>query len=549
MSKTIVVTGGTSGIGEVAAVELARQGARIVLIARDPERAGTTLSKLRNANPGAQHTSHLADPVADFGDATHGKGDRPKRTGDRCPHQQCGGAVQYPQGTEDGLEMTFATNHMAYFVVTNLLLPNLKPGARVVSTASDAHKGARLDFDDLQSAKKYSGFSVYGRSKLANILFNRELARRIAGTGVTANCLHPGFVATRFGDQSGGILSVAVKIAKPIGAISPEEGAKTIIYLASSPEVEGKSGGYYYKNKLATTDDGSAERRRCEAAVGSFGETRRNGGLSYVRGRVIFRRPPGDFVLPFDLPAAGLRGRIVRLDATSARALSAHALPEPASRVLGETLALAAVLGTALKLDGRLTVQTKSNGALDLVTADYLRRAGRQAQGRAWICAAERREVRGAQGPRQILCNSLELDRLQSPSSRARVIRPIKASSRFHPMELGPLRKPISVSRSNCRRAIRLAAAPLFEAGKTAPSWRAGGIMLQVTPDAQRSDDDWERLSMFLKTVEPIELVDTSLPAETLLWRLFHEDETRVLPAESRSHSVAIATARASRPS
>jgi NAD(P)-dependent dehydrogenase (short-subunit alcohol dehydrogenase family) len=156
------------------------------------------------------------------------------------------------QVTEDGLEMTFATNHMAYFVVTNLLLPHLKSGARIVSTASDAHKGARLDFDDLQAEKRYSGFSVYGKSKLCNILFNRELAKRLDGTGITANCLHPGFVATRFGDNSGGLFQTVLKVAKPVGAISPEEGAKTIIYLASSPDVEGKSGGYYYKNKLAT---------------------------------------------------------------------------------------------------------------------------------------------------------------------------------------------------------------------------------------------------------------------------------------------------------
>ena len=134
------------------------------------------------------------------------------------------------QVTEDGLEKTFATNHMAYFVVTNLLLPQLNPGARIVSTASDAHKGARLDFDDLQSERRYSGFSVYGKSKLCNILFNRELARRVEGLGVTANCLHPGFVATRFGDQSGGIVQRLVKIAKPVGAISPEDGAKTISY-------------------------------------------------------------------------------------------------------------------------------------------------------------------------------------------------------------------------------------------------------------------------------------------------------------------------------
>jgi NAD(P)-dependent dehydrogenase (short-subunit alcohol dehydrogenase family) len=251
-TKTIVITGGTSGIGEVAAVALAKQGARIVLIARDPERAGITLSKLRNANPNERHTSHLADlsRISEM-----------RRTAKEIAQSEpeidvlinnAGALFNTRKVTEDGLEMTFATNHMAYFVVTNLLLPNLKPGARIVSTASDAHKGAKLDFDDLQSAKKYSGFSVYGKSKLANILFNRELARRIAGTGVTANCLHPGFVATRFGDQSGGIVSIAVKIAKPIGAISPEDGAKTIVYLASSPDIEGKSGGYYYKNALAT---------------------------------------------------------------------------------------------------------------------------------------------------------------------------------------------------------------------------------------------------------------------------------------------------------
>ena len=251
-AKTIVVTGGTSGIGEVAAVELAKQGARIVLIARDPERAGITLSKLRNANPGAQHVSHLADLSRISEMKRVSREIAQAEPGIDVLINNAGALFNTRKTTEDGLEMTFATNHMAYFVVTNELLPNLKSGARIVSTASDAHKGAKLDFDDLQSARKYSGFSVYGKSKLANILFNRELARRIAGTGITANCLHPGFVATRFGDNSGGMFQTLVKIAKPVGAISPEEGAKTIVYLASSPEVEGKSGGYYYKNKLAT---------------------------------------------------------------------------------------------------------------------------------------------------------------------------------------------------------------------------------------------------------------------------------------------------------
>ena len=131
------------------------------------------------------------------------------------------------------------------------MLPKLKPGARIVSTASGAHRRAKLDFDDLQSRHGYSGFAVYSKSKLCNILFTRELARRIAGTGVTANCLHPGFVATRFGDQSGGLVSRCVSGWPSLSArISPEEGAKTIVYLASSPNVASVSGEYFYECKI-----------------------------------------------------------------------------------------------------------------------------------------------------------------------------------------------------------------------------------------------------------------------------------------------------------
>jgi len=144
-----------------------------------------------------------------------------------------------------------------------MLLGRLKPGARIVTVASNAHRGARLDFDDLQSRRGYAGFPVYSRSKLCNILFNRELARRLAGSGVTANALHPGFVATRFGNDSGGIVRAVLKVAKPIGAISPEEGARTIIYLASSPDVAAVSGGYFYECKPATP---TAEARNDEDA-------------------------------------------------------------------------------------------------------------------------------------------------------------------------------------------------------------------------------------------------------------------------------------------
>jgi NAD(P)-dependent dehydrogenase (short-subunit alcohol dehydrogenase family) len=248
--KTVIITGATSGIGEVAAIRLAEQGARIVFTARDKKRADDTMSKLRRANPQAEHRLHMADLsiLAEM-----------KRVGAELAREpridvlinNAGALFNKRQETADGLEMTFALNHMAYFVVTNLLLPHLKPGARIVTVASNAHRGAKLDFDDLQSRRGYAGFGVYSKSKLANILFNRELARR-APPGVTANALHPGFVATRFGDQSGGLMRAVFRVAKPIGAISPEEGAKTVIHLASSPVVEGITGEYFYECAIAT---------------------------------------------------------------------------------------------------------------------------------------------------------------------------------------------------------------------------------------------------------------------------------------------------------
>jgi NAD(P)-dependent dehydrogenase (short-subunit alcohol dehydrogenase family) len=248
--KTIIMTGATSGIGEVAAVRLAERGARIVFTAREKARADDTLAKLQKANPGAAHAVHVADlsTLAEM-----------KRIGAELAREpqidvlvnNAGALFNKRQETADGLEMTFALNHMAYFVITNLLLGKLKPGARIVTVASNAHRGAKLKFDDLQSRKGYMGFAVYSRSKLCNILFNRELARRVPA-GVTANALHPGFVATRFGDNSGGLMRAVLKVAKPLGAISPEQGAQTIIHLASSPEVAGVTGEYFYKSRITT---------------------------------------------------------------------------------------------------------------------------------------------------------------------------------------------------------------------------------------------------------------------------------------------------------
>jgi NAD(P)-dependent dehydrogenase (short-subunit alcohol dehydrogenase family) len=151
--------------------------------------------------------------------------------------------------TADGLEKTFAVNHMAYFVVTARLRPRLAPDARIVSTASNAHAYGTMDFDDLQFARRFSGVAAYARSKLCNILWTRELARRLAATEVTANCVHPGAVRTGFGENNSGLLKTVFGLIRPF-MLTPEQGADTLVHLASSPEVAGQSGGYWVRRRL-----------------------------------------------------------------------------------------------------------------------------------------------------------------------------------------------------------------------------------------------------------------------------------------------------------
>lgn len=261
--KTVVITGGTSGIGEVAAIRLAEQGARIVFTAREQRRADATLAKLRQANRAADHAVHLGD-LSLLADMKRVAAEIGREAVIDVLINNAGAVFNARKETRDGLERTFALNHMSYFVITNLLLPKLRPGARIVSTSSGAHRRAQLDFDDLQSRRGYRGFPVYSKSKLCNILFTRELARRIAGGGVTANCLHPGFVATRFGDQSGGLMSWGVRLAKRFTGLSQEEGARTIVYLASSPDVADVSGEYFYECRIETPSEVARNPRDAE---------------------------------------------------------------------------------------------------------------------------------------------------------------------------------------------------------------------------------------------------------------------------------------------
>jgi NAD(P)-dependent dehydrogenase (short-subunit alcohol dehydrogenase family) len=262
--KTVVITGGTSGIGEVAAEILAKKGARIVLVARDKIRGEATLARLRNSAPGLAHSAYFADltRLAEMKHVAAQIADHEKRIDVLI--NNAGALFARRRLTRDRLEFTFALNHMAYFVVTERLRERLLASrpARIINTASAAHQDATLDCDDLQSAKNYRALKAYSRSKLCNILFTRELARRLHGTGVTANCLHPGFVATRFGDQSEGPIAHLVWLAK-FFAISPAQGAETIVYLASSPDVATSTGQYYYKCRptapsAAARDDQSA---------------------------------------------------------------------------------------------------------------------------------------------------------------------------------------------------------------------------------------------------------------------------------------------------
>ena len=258
--KVCLVTGATSGIGRATAHSLAARGARVVIVGRSPEKTAAVVAAIQQATGNQAVEGLLADLSSQR--QVRALAAQVRQDG-RYPQidvlvNNAGGVFAARQETEDGLEMTFAVNHLAYFLLTNLLLGNVQAAARahgearIVNVSSRAHQRVPgLDFDDLQSKRHYQMFPVYGASKLANLLFNSELARRLAETGsrVTTNAMHPGLVHTGFGSNNRRwYMRLAYVFLNRVGR-TPEQGADTLIYLATAPELAGVTGQYFYERQ------------------------------------------------------------------------------------------------------------------------------------------------------------------------------------------------------------------------------------------------------------------------------------------------------------
>ncbi len=254
--KIVLVTGTTNGIGKATVLELARQGYQVLITSRDADKGQQMLRELQ-AQDGNRVPELFVGDLSSMADvrriaaevlARHPKLD--------VLINNAGGLFDRRQLTVDGFEYTFALNHLAYFLLTSLLLPSLKAAgkARVVNVSSSGNRLARMRWDDLQYQTGYSGWMAYGQSKLMNVLFTLALARRLQGSGVTSNVLHPGVINTGFGKNTTGLNRV-VAWAANLAAISPEQGAQTSLYLATSPAVDGVSGQYFIKQRVARANN------------------------------------------------------------------------------------------------------------------------------------------------------------------------------------------------------------------------------------------------------------------------------------------------------
>ena len=262
-NRVCLITGATSGIGKATAMGLANMGASVVMVGRDQGRGEAALAETRQKSPNASVDLMLADLSSQ--EQIHRLADEFKEAYPRLDVliNNAGVIRSKRTTTADGIEMTFAVNHLACFLVTNLLLDLLEASApsRIINVASGEERNGTIDFDDLQGEKEYKTAKAYGQSKLANVLFTYELARRLEGTGVSANCLHPGAgVRTNLGSGVSGVFGFTVRALTPLMK-SPEKGAATSVYLASSAEVEGLSGGYFVKKTEARSSDASHDER------------------------------------------------------------------------------------------------------------------------------------------------------------------------------------------------------------------------------------------------------------------------------------------------
>ncbi len=245
--KTVVVTGASDGVGKETAARIAEAGATMILVCRNPTKGRAVAERMRR-EAGNEAISVLKADLSSFDEVRRVAG----KIRERCDRldvllNNAGALFMQRRESTDGIEMTWALNHLSYFLFTHELLDLLKASApaRIVNVASAAHHRGTINFDNLEGHSSYSGRNAYAQSKLANILFTSELARRIAGSGITANALHPGFVRTRIGSNNGLLVRLVIRAMMRTSGISVADGGKTSVYLATSPDVEGVSGGYY----------------------------------------------------------------------------------------------------------------------------------------------------------------------------------------------------------------------------------------------------------------------------------------------------------------